>query len=211
MRGELIKPGWLLLIILALWGIAGKLDEPLDESDPEPMASAIMDSAEEASFPPIHLLCYLDERARGHDSSVPGAASLTSFQPSQQPSRGGVIGNGRQLPCVVADDWETPMKVQTRSIRDLPMQRLLPVRSVDELALLVKESEILTCNAGRAFVVAGADRPAYLVRADIAGFAIAHLDSPVQHQMLATGQELASHAIGNAMACGLLYTEPLSQ
>lgn len=103
------------------------------------------------------------------------------------------------------------MKVQTRSIRELPMQRLLPVRSVDELELLVKESEILTGNAGRAFVVAGADRPAYLVRADIAGFDIARLDSPVQHQTLATGQELASHAIGNAMACGLLYTEPLPQ
>lgn len=104
MRGELIKPGWLLLIILALWGIAGKLDEPLDESDPEPMASAITDAAEEASFPPIHLLCYLDERARGHDRLEAGAAPLASFHPPQQPSHGGVIGNVRLLQCVVADD-----------------------------------------------------------------------------------------------------------
>lgn len=103
------------------------------------------------------------------------------------------------------------MKAQTSSIRDLPMQHLLPVRTVDELELLVKESEILTGNAGRAFVVAGADRPAYQVHADIAGFHIARLDSAVQHQMLATAPELASHAIGNAMACGLLYTEPLPQ
>jgi hypothetical protein len=103
------------------------------------------------------------------------------------------------------------VKAQTSSIRDLPMQHLLPVRSVDELELLVKESEILTGNAGRAFVVAGADRPAYQVHADIAGFLIARLDGTVQHQILATAPELASHALGNAMACGLLYTEPLPQ
>lgn len=103
------------------------------------------------------------------------------------------------------------MKVQTTSIRELPMQHLLPVRSLDELEFFVKESEILTGNAGRAFVVAGADRPAYQVQADIAGFHIARLDSAVQHQMLATAPELAGHAIGNALACGLLYTEPLLQ
>ena len=77
------------------------------------------------------------------------------------------------------------------SIRALPMQRLLPVRSLDELEHLVKESEVLTGAPGRTFVVAGADRPAYQVHADVAGFQIARLDG--------------------AMACGLLYTEPLPQ
>ena len=35
------------------------------------------------------------------------------------------------------------------SIRALPMQRLLPVRSLDELEHLVKESEVLTGAPGR--------------------------------------------------------------
>ena len=54
------------------------------------------------------------------------------------------------------------------SIRALPMQRLLPVRSLDEFEHLVKESEVLTGAPGRTFVVAGADRPAYQVHADVA-------------------------------------------
>ena len=96
------------------------------------------------------------------------------------------------------------------SIRALPMQRLLPVRSLDEFEHLVKESEVLTGNAGRTFVVAGVDRPAYQVHADAAGFQIARLDGAVPHQWLATAPELASHPIGHALACGLLYTEPLA-
>ena len=38
------------------------------------------------------------------------------------------------------------------SIRALPMQQLLPVRSLDELEHLVKESEVLTGAPGRTFV-----------------------------------------------------------
>lgn len=103
------------------------------------------------------------------------------------------------------------MKSQTLSIRALPMQHLLPVRSVGEFEHLVKESEVLTGNAGRTFVVAGADRRAYQVHADVAGFQIERLGGAVPHQVLATAPELASHPIGNAMACGLLFTEPLAQ
>ena len=97
------------------------------------------------------------------------------------------------------------------SIRAVPMQRLLPVRSLDEVEHLVKESEVLTGAPGRTFVVAGADRPAYQVHADVAGFQIARLDGAMPHEVLATARELASHPIGSAMACGLLYTEPLPQ
>ena len=97
------------------------------------------------------------------------------------------------------------------SIRALPMQRLLPVRSLDEFEHLVKESEVLTGAPGRAFVVAGADRPAYQVHADVAGFQIARLDGAMPQEVLATARELVSHPIGSAMACGLLYTEPLPQ
>jgi hypothetical protein len=102
------------------------------------------------------------------------------------------------------------MNAQILSLRTAGMQHLLPVRSVGEFEHLVKESEVLTGNAGRTFVVAGVDRPAYQVHADAAGFQIARLDGAVPHQWLATAPELASHPIGHALACGLLYTEPLA-
>lgn len=104
MEADLTKPGWLVLIILVLWGIAGKFDEPLEGFDAEPPASAITVASEEAVFPPIHLLCYLDEGHGGHTSPKSGAAVLASFQPSQQSSPGRVAGQSRLLQCVVSDD-----------------------------------------------------------------------------------------------------------
>lgn len=53
------------------------------------------------------------------------------------------------------------MTAKSSSIRDLPLQRLLPVRSIADLAYLVKESEIVTGTPGREFVIVVADRPAY--------------------------------------------------
>lgn len=72
MRRELTKPGWLILIIFILWGIAGKLDEPLKGFDPEPTTSA----GDETGLPPIHLLCYLDQGHDGRDSPRSGDAVL---------------------------------------------------------------------------------------------------------------------------------------
>jgi len=89
--------------------------------------------------------------------------------------------------------------------------RLLAVQTPEDIEFLVKESEVLTGAPGRTFVVAGADRPAYQVHADVAGFQIARLDGAMPYEVLATARELASHPIGSAMACGLLYTEPLPQ
>lgn len=99
--------------------------------------------------------------------------------------------------------------MKTRSIDHAPTQRLLPVRSPDELAFLVKESEILTGRRGREFVVAGADRLAYRVHADAAGFHIARVDAASAQALLATAPELAAHTLGQAMAGGQLFTEPL--
>ena len=39
-----------------------------------------------------------------------------------------------------------------------PSEALLPVRALDDIEYLVKESEVVTGQAGRAFVIAGADR-----------------------------------------------------
>ena len=47
------------------------------------------------------------------------------------------------------------------AIRSAPLRDLLPVRSLNDLDWFVKESEIITGNPGREFVVAGADRPTF--------------------------------------------------
>jgi hypothetical protein len=54
---------------------------------------------------------------------------------------------------------------------------LLPVRAPEDLAYLVKESEIVTGRPGRAFVIAGADRPAYRLQWHPLGFQVERLDS----------------------------------
>ena len=67
------------------------------------------------------------------------------------------------------------------SIRALPMQRLLPVRSLDEFEHLVKESEVLTGRAGRTFVIAGADWLAYRVHWHPIGLKVERLDAIRSH------------------------------
>lgn len=99
--------------------------------------------------------------------------------------------------------------MNTRSIHEPPVQRLLPVRSPDELAFLVKESEVVTGRRGRKFVVAGADRLAYRIHADTAGFHIARVGAAAARASLATAPGLAAHPLGQAMAGGQLFTEPL--
>jgi hypothetical protein len=54
---------------------------------------------------------------------------------------------------------------------------LLAVRAPEDLAYLVKESEIVTGRPGRAFVIAGADRPAYRLQWHPLGFQVERLDS----------------------------------
>jgi hypothetical protein len=97
------------------------------------------------------------------------------------------------------------------TLRGAHLKDLVPVRTVDDLDWYVKESEIVTGAPGRDFVVAGADRPAFHVRIDHAGYEILRIDvSDVpQAPTLATARELIHHTVGNAMACGLLYTSAL--
>ena len=104
MDTDLTKPGWLVLVLFVLWGIAGKLDEPPEGFDPEPTASAITVASEEAVFPPIHLLCYLDEGHGGPNGPRPDAVVLTSFQPAQRGVAADVSIASRRLQCVVTND-----------------------------------------------------------------------------------------------------------
>lgn len=106
-----MRPEALLVVILVLWGIAGKLDEPLEGFDREaasPLAPAIDEGAQ---APAVHLLCTVDEVGEGTDRrhAVPllTSASAASLHPSPPPRLIGAIHRdamSRRLTCVVTDD-----------------------------------------------------------------------------------------------------------
>ena len=97
------------------------------------------------------------------------------------------------------------------SIRALPMQQLLPVRSLDELEHLVKESEVLTGRAGRTFVIASADWLTYRVHWHPIGLKVERLDAA--GQILSTRflllKEFLRHSLMEALAAGQLFTPPV--
>ena len=99
---------------------------------------------------------------------------------------------------------------QRTTIRQTELRKLVPVRTLNDLEWLVKESELMTGEPGREFVVAGADRPAFHVRLEHGGYQIRRTDhdtGATPHR--ATGPDLLNHTLGNAIACGLLYTTAL--
>lgn len=82
------------------------------------------------------------------------------------------------------------------------------VSSLDDLAFLVKEREILTGRSGRDSFVAGADGPAWHVEIDRVGYRVARVDADAPSDAAWLG-DLSPHAIGTAMDSGLLYTTAL--
>jgi hypothetical protein len=97
------------------------------------------------------------------------------------------------------------------AIRSAPLRGLLPVRSLNDLNWFVKESEIITGNPGREFVVAGADRPTFRIHLDHVGYQIARVDCGEQAAapVSATAPELVQHVLGDALARGQLFTTAL--
>lgn len=96
------------------------------------------------------------------------------------------------------------------TLRGAELRTLVPVHTLTDLDWLVKESELLTGEPGREFVVAGADRPAFHVQLDHGGYQIRrtdHGDTQTAHR--ATVPDLFKHTLGNALVCGLLYTTAL--
>ncbi|MDP1692136.1 MAG: hypothetical protein Q8L49_09355 [Burkholderiaceae bacterium] len=101
------------------------------------------------------------------------------------------------------------------TIRSAALWGLLPVRSLNDLDWFVKESEIITGNPGRDFVVAGADRPTFRIHLGHVGYQIARVDrgEVAAAPVCATAPELVRHALGDALADALargqLYTPAL--
>ena len=83
------------------------------------------------------------------------------------------------------------------TIRSAPRRDLLLVRSLNDLDWFVKESEIITGNPGREFVVAGADQPTFRIHLDHVGDQIARVDrgEEAAATVCATALELVHHAL----------------
>lgn len=90
---------------------------------------------------------------------------------------------------------------------------LLTVRAPEDLEFLIKECEVLTGQAGRIFVIAGADRLAYRVHWHPIGLKVERLDA--QGRVLSTQHLLPraflGHSLIQALAVGQLFTPPVGQ
>jgi hypothetical protein len=170
-----ISPGWALVAIALLWGLAGALDQPLD--DGEPFEGPAIEQPAPAE-PLLHLRCHREPEGPG----------------TPQP------GDRRGEPLI-----------RLVFFRESQGDRHRPVRSLNDLDWFVKESEIITGNPGREFVVAGADQPTFRIHLDHVGYQIACVDRAEQAAapVCATAPELVRHVVGDALARGQLFTTAL--
>ena len=103
------------------------------------------------------------------------------------------------------------MHTQTRIAHDAPS--LLTVQAPEDIEFLVKESEVLTGQAGRTFVIAGADWLAYRVHWHPIGLKVERLD--VEGRVLSTQhllpREFFRHSLIEALAAGQLFTPPVGR
>lgn len=85
---------------------------------------------------------------------------------------------------------------------------MLPVHAPTDIEYLVKESEVITGQAGRKFVIFGADRLAYRIQWHPIGYKVQRLDGA--DNTLSTefllASELQTHSVGEALRIGQLFT-----
>jgi len=101
------------------------------------------------------------------------------------------------------------MQTQARIAPDAPT--LLTVQAPEDIEFLVKESEVLTGQAGRSFVIAGADWLIYRVHWHPIGLKVERLDA--EGRVLSTQHLLPRafrrHSLIEALAAGQLFTPPV--
>jgi len=107
MHAQLMRPDVLLLIIFVLWGIAGKLDEPLEGFDPEPAQAEAARTEDSRAAHSLHLLCFVDEAGPDSTRQAPTPV-LTVYSPAARGLAGRHAATSRRLTCVVTDEQETP-------------------------------------------------------------------------------------------------------
>ena len=108
------------------------------------------------------------------------------------------------------------MFTSTNALRIGPdAPRLLTVQAPEDIEFLVKESEVLTGQAGRTFVISGADWLVYRVslckRTHPSGLKVERLDA---HGRVVSTQhlqvwEFLEHSLVEAQAAGQLFTPPV--
>ena len=90
---------------------------------------------------------------------------------------------------------------------------LLAVTAPEDIEFLVKESEVLTGQPGRVFVIAGADRLSYRVRWQLMGFKVERLNA--QGAAVDTRHllpwEFVDHSLVEALGAGQLFTPSVSR
>lgn len=88
---------------------------------------------------------------------------------------------------------------------------LLTVQAPEDIEFLVKESEVVTGQTGRTFIIAGADRLAYRVHWHPIGLKVERLGAA--GQILSTRHllpnEFHRHSLIDALAAGQLFTPPV--
>ena len=107
MPAQLMRPEVLLLVIFMLWGIAGKLDEPLEGFDPKPAQADAADTEGIPAAQSLHLLCVVEEAGPGSVRQAPTPV-LTAYSPTPHGAAGRHAATSRRLTCVVTDEQETP-------------------------------------------------------------------------------------------------------
>lgn len=107
MPAQLMRPEVLLLIVFVLWGIAGKLDEPLEGFDPEPVQAEAVATEGGPGAQLLHLLCVVEEAGPGSLRQAP-APVLTAYSPTPPGLAGRQAATSRRLTCVITDELETP-------------------------------------------------------------------------------------------------------
>ncbi len=82
MPAQLVRPEVLLLIVFVLWGIAGKLDEPLEGFDPEPVQAEAAAAEDGPAAQSLHLLCFVEEAGPDPRHGPPRPSSRRTRRPT---------------------------------------------------------------------------------------------------------------------------------
>ena len=105
MNGTPIRPGWALLAILLLWGLAGALDQPLINEEPA-QAHSVEQAASVAM--PVRLRCHVDPD-EPRDPWPPSRrgkprSNLVSLHEAREDGCEQPVWPTRSLRCVVIDE-----------------------------------------------------------------------------------------------------------
>src|SRR5205807_8127801 len=90
---------------------------------------------------------------------------------------------------------------------------LIQVCTPADIEYLVKESEVVTGNPGRKFLIFGADRLVYRIAWHSNGYHVVRLDESDNHYstMYMLPARFSAHGLGEALSRGQLFTSALSR